>query len=167
MKWLEEEVQLSEESGRQSPGVPVREVEEQRKLMLLVSGQTREPGKKEKYAGNVRLLLTVPGTGLLTAMRFLAEIENINRFEDTDHFAAYPGLVPNRHNSGEVKNDGEMTRRVMRLGYKLYLRCYGGCLLLKLGRNEVLGGSFPMRSQADKSYLFKIIKDTACPPPLL
>jgi transposase len=111
MKWLKEEVQLSEESGRQSPGVLVREVEEQRKLMLLVSGQTREPGKKGKYAGNVRLLLTVPGTGLLAAMRFLTEIENINRFENTDHFAAYPGPVPNRHNSGEVKNDGEMTRR--------------------------------------------------------
>jgi transposase len=111
MRWLKDEVQLSEESGRQSLNVLIREVEEQRKLMMLVLRQIRVLAKKEKYVSGVRLLLTVPGIGLITAMRFLTEIENINRFENTDYFAAYLGLIPNRHNSGEVKHDGEMTHR--------------------------------------------------------
>jgi transposase len=44
-------------------------------------------------------------------MIFLTEMETVERFENTDHFAAYVGLVPNRHSSGDVKNDGEMTFR--------------------------------------------------------
>ena len=52
-----------------------------------------------KYLSNVKLLKTVPGTGLLTAMHFLTEMETLERFEDTDHFAAYVGLVPDRHHS--------------------------------------------------------------------
>jgi transposase len=111
IRWLKEEVHLSQESGQGSLELMIREVEEQRKLMLQVLRQIRELAKKEKYATDVRLLLTVPGIGLLTAMRLLTEIEDINRFENTDYLAAYAGLVPNRHNSGDVKNDGEMTFR--------------------------------------------------------
>ena len=66
---------------------------------------------KEKYAVNVNLLKTIPGIGLITAMTLLTEIETIERFEDTDHFAGYVGLVPIRSSSGEVTKDGEMTFR--------------------------------------------------------
>ena len=111
LRWLKEEVELSEESGRQSLNIMVQEVEEQRKLLLLLTRQIQSLAASEKYASNAQLLKTIPGIGLLTAMTLLTEMETVERFENTDHFAAYVGLVPNRHNSGDVKNDGEMTFR--------------------------------------------------------
>ena len=111
MRWLKEEVELTQETGRQSLDILIQEVEEQRKLILLVTKQIKSLSTSEKYAANTKLLMTIPGIGLLTAMTLLTEMETIERFEDTDHFAAYAGLVPNRHNSGEVKNDGEITSR--------------------------------------------------------
>jgi transposase len=111
MRWLMEEVNLSEESGKQSLTILIQEVEEQRKLLLQVTRQIKSLAASEKYASNVALLKTIPGIGMLTAMILLTEMETVERFEDTDHFAAFVGLVPNRHNSGDVKNDGEMTFR--------------------------------------------------------
>ena len=49
--------------------------------------------------------------GLITAMTLLTEIETFERFEDTDHFAGYVGLVPTRRSSGEINNVGKMTFR--------------------------------------------------------
>jgi transposase len=111
MQWLKEEVQLSQESGKQSLDIMLNAVEELRKLLLLITRQIRTLSMSEKYASNVNLLKTIPGIGLITAMTFLTEIETVERFENTDHFAAYVGLVPTRSNSGETKNDGEMTFR--------------------------------------------------------
>ena len=111
LRWLKEEVRLSDESGRQTLDIMIREVEEQRRLLLEISRHIKHLSEKEKYSSNVNLLKTVPGIGLLTAMHFLTEIETVGRFENTDRFAAYVGLVPDRHNSGDVKNDGDMTFR--------------------------------------------------------
>ena len=111
MRWLKEEVQTAEESGKQSLHLQIQQVEEMRKLLLLVTRQIKSLAANEKYASNVKLLRTMPGIGLITAMTLLTEIESVERFEDTDHFAAYAGLVPDRHNSGDTKKDGEMTCR--------------------------------------------------------
>jgi transposase len=111
LRWLKEDVQLCEESGMQTLNILLQEVEEQRKLLLLTNHHLRNLARQTKYASNVKLLLTVPGIGLISAMTFLTEIETIERFENTDHLAGFVGLVPNRHNSGEGKREGEMTRR--------------------------------------------------------
>ena len=111
LRWLKEEVHLTEESGKQTLSIMIQEVEEQRELLLQISKQIKQLSEKEKYSLNVKLLKTVPGIGLLTAMHFLTEMETLERFENTDHFAAFVGLVPDRHNSGEVTNVGEMTFR--------------------------------------------------------
>ena len=111
IRWLKEEVQLTQESGKQSLDILIQEIEAQRKLLLLTTRLVKSLAASEKYASNVALLRTVPGIGLVTAMTLLTEMETVDRFENTDHLAGYVGLVPNRHNSGEVKKDGEMTFR--------------------------------------------------------
>jgi transposase len=105
LRWLKEDVsiQLKEESGKQSLSILVQAIEEQRKLLLQVNLHIKALSAKEKYASNVHLMKTIPGIGLTTAMIFLTEIETIERFENTDHFAGYVGLIPNRQDSGDVK----------------------------------------------------------------
>lgn len=111
MTWLGEEVSLKHESGTQALKILVQEAEQQRKLLLEVLLKIRLLSRSEKYAQNIALLMTIPGIGLITSITFLVEIEDILRFENTDHFAGFVGLVPNRHSSGTKTNDGEMTFR--------------------------------------------------------
>lgn len=111
MKWLEEEISLQHDSGTQALKILVQEAEQQRKLLLEVLKKIRLLSLSEKYAKNIALLRTIPGIGLITSITFLVEIENIDRFQNTDYFAGFVGLVPNRHSSGPKTNDGEMTFR--------------------------------------------------------
>jgi transposase len=42
----------------------------------------------------IKLLRTIPGVGLTTAMTLFAELVDIRRFSNLDHLASYVGLVP-------------------------------------------------------------------------
>lgn len=53
----------------------------------------------------------IPGIGLITGITFLVEIEDISRFQNTDKFAGFIGIIPSCHSSGERESKGEMTPR--------------------------------------------------------
>ena len=111
MKWLNEEVSLQHDSGTHTLKILVQEAEQQRKLLLEVLHKIHSLASGEKYAKNIALLRSIPGIGFITAMTFLTEIEKVDRFEDTDHFAGFVGMIPSRHSSGEKDKNGEMTFR--------------------------------------------------------
>ena len=111
MKWLTQEVSLGHDSGNQTLKILIQQAEQQRKLLLDVLRKVRLLSRCEKYARNVALLIAIPGIALITAMTILTEIENIERFVNTDHLAGFVGLVPNYHSSGQKANNGEMTFR--------------------------------------------------------
>lgn len=111
MKWLNQEVSLGHDSGNQTLKILILEAEQQRVLLLDVLRKIRLLAGSEEYARNVALLRTIPGIGLIVAITFLTEIENIERFLNTDHLAGFVGLVPNYHSSGEKTGKGEMTFR--------------------------------------------------------
>lgn len=46
-------------------------------------------------------LMSVPGVGTVTALRFAATVDRIGRFEDAHSLQSYLGLVPGEHSSGE------------------------------------------------------------------
>lgn len=56
---------------------------------------TQDPDKAE----DIKLLLSIPAIGLLTACHFLAEVD-VSRFSQASQLAAYAGLVPTEHSSG-------------------------------------------------------------------
>jgi transposase len=111
MKWLSEGITHEYVSGAVSLKLLVEEAEQQRKLLLKTTQQIQILAKSEKYATNMSLLRTIPGIGFITAITFLTEIEKIERFKNTDHFAGFIGLIPNRHASGSKEGKGEMTFR--------------------------------------------------------
>lgn len=111
IKWLTCEVSMGHDSGNETLKILVQEAEQQRTLLLDVLRRIRVLSANDKYAKNIALLRTIPGIGLITAMTILTEIENIERFENTDHMAGFAGLVPNRHSSGDKAKNGEMTFR--------------------------------------------------------
>jgi transposase len=58
-----------------------------------------------------QLLLTVPGVGILTATALVAFVGNIQRFHSGRDFAAYLGLTPREHSTGQARRLGSITKR--------------------------------------------------------
>lgn len=70
-----------------------------KQVMLLIKESIRKNGWEEDY----KHLLSVPGVGPITAATLLAEIMDINRFENQDKLASYIGLAPAVISSGESR----------------------------------------------------------------
>lgn len=67
---------------------------------------------EEKANGSAEAirLMSIPGVGPMTALCFLAVVDNISRFEDARSFGAYLGLVPREFSSGGKQRLGAITR---------------------------------------------------------
>src|ERR1700687_3871877 len=67
-------------------------------------------------------LMTIPGVGQLTALAFVAAIDDPSRIRRSRDIGAYLGLVPRRYQSGEVDYVGSISkcgdRRVRTLLYE-------------------------------------------------
>ena len=89
----------------------IRIGEGQREELLKLNKQVRDLSQTGKYNGNYNLLLSMPGIGLVTAMSFLTQIGDINRFPRLDDLCEYVGLVPRMYGSGDKLQVGKMVRR--------------------------------------------------------
>lgn len=67
----------------------------------------------------VRRFMTVPGVGPITALCYLATIDDPTRFDKSRNVGAYVGLTTRRYASGEIDRTG----RISKCGDAL-LRCY-------------------------------------------
>lgn len=83
----------------------------QRKELLSVNRQLRDLSKSDYYKQDTEILLSIPGIGLITAMTFLTEIGDVNRFKSLDCLCSFVGLVPTMHNSGDKVVNGKMIKR--------------------------------------------------------
>lgn len=113
LKWLREEVLPSLD-------LAVRAVLEQLvdQYEQLITSQAkldraiRELSRAPRYALACEKLRQIKGVGMLTAMSFLTEMGDLNRFENRREVAAYLGLCPASHESGEKNNrKGRITRQ--------------------------------------------------------
>ena len=59
----------------------------------------------------IELLQTIPGCGKVTAWTIRAYTDDIARFKESKHYAAYAGLVPWVRNSNETIHHGRITKR--------------------------------------------------------
>ena len=110
INWLKD-LPLKEESLRQVLDNYIQIGQIQRKELLLVNRQIRVLSEKSQYKTNFKLLVAIPGIGLITAMTFLAQIGDIKRFHRIDDLCNYVGLVPRMYGSGEKMRTGKMVKR--------------------------------------------------------
>ena len=108
--WLMKDVQLLSDT-RTSLDLLIRQVEVIRGSLLEATRQLRMMSQTERYKRRHDLLRTIPGIGLITAMCILVEVCDVKRFHNENQFAAYLGLIPTSHSSGEKVVHGEKTFR--------------------------------------------------------
>ena len=90
-----------------------------------------------KRSDPCRRLMTIPGVGVLTAVSFVAAIDDPARFSRSSGVGAYFGLTPRRHQSGKVDRDGKISRCGDALT-RTYLFEAAGTLLSRVARWSAL-----------------------------
>ena len=63
-----------------------------------------------RYDDNVRLLLTVPGIGMQSAVQIMSMIIDVKRFPDEEKLCSYFGMAPRVRDSGGKEHHGRMTK---------------------------------------------------------
>lgn len=93
------------------------------KLLLEVNREIRDLSEEERYKKEFDLLVSVPEIGRINAITLLTQIENIERFKNTDSLASYIGLIPNSYSSGEKEQMGEITFRGQKILKRILVEC--------------------------------------------
>ena len=107
-------------------------------VMTAVAAIDADMRRMTRASAACRRLMTIPGVGQLTALAFVAAIDDPSRVRRSRDIGAYLGLVPRRHQSGEVDYTGGISKcgdgRVRTLLYEaanVMLTRYKGQLKLK------------------------------------
>jgi transposase len=108
--WLEQ-IKQTQESGKKAFDVLLTEVKSLRASLLSINRAIREMSRSEAYRRSVKLLIIIPGIGLITAMTLLTELADIHRFNNIDQLCSYIGFVPNMNNSSDTIKETNITSR--------------------------------------------------------
>jgi transposase len=107
-------------------------------VMTAVAAIDADMRRMTRASAACRRLMTIPGVGQLTALAFVAAIDDPSRIRRSRDIGAYFGLVPRRYQSGEVDYAGGISKcgdtRVRTLLYEaanVMLTRYKGQLKLK------------------------------------
>lgn len=77
-----------------------------------LDGVVAKLARSERYAKACRKLLLMPGVGVLSAMTFLTELGDLDRFANRRQIAAYLGLAPAAFETGQCHDrKGHITRQ--------------------------------------------------------
>lgn len=108
--WLRT-IRLTTEFGHKVLLNTLETVEQLRSTLLNVNRELRKLAKNEPYIHQIKLLVSIPGIGLIVAMTILSELECISRFKNLDQLCSFLGLVPTTKSSDENKRIGGITPR--------------------------------------------------------
>jgi transposase len=81
-------------------------------LSVLIDKQTRilkDLAKTPLYRERVKILTSIPGVGVITAMEILLELQDVARFRRAEQLAAYVGLTPSQYTTGDKVRMGRIT----------------------------------------------------------
>lgn len=104
---------LREHAGRTSQTLPFH-VEQQLKLIEMVVAHVREADRQVKRIACehpiCRRLMTVPGVGPVTAVWFLAALDQVARFRSAHRVQSYLGLTPGENSSSDRQQRTGITK---------------------------------------------------------
>ena len=104
---------------------------------LQIADLDRKALRLARNDAQVRRFMTVPGVGAITALCFLATIDDPTRFKRSRNVGAYLGLTTRRYSSGEI----DWTGRISKCGDKMlrsYLYEAANVLLTRVAKWSVL-----------------------------
>jgi transposase len=110
LTWLQE-LKVEQSSLKQTIDGYVAIGQLLRKELLVANRRIRELSQEDRYKSDFEFMFSIPGIGLLTAMTYLVQFGEINRFKSLDELCNYVGLVPSMHGSGDRMVTGKLIKR--------------------------------------------------------
>lgn len=112
-RWSQQFLNFLAEQGKDKValGMLLEEFNMLRGLERQAMAALRRIFKHERYINLMKLLLSVPGVGFLTAAQLLTEIGDMKRFKKFDELCFYVGLIPGTQSSGETVHADRRTSR--------------------------------------------------------
>lgn len=110
IQWLNRQ-QMHCETGRAALQSLLRQLRMYREELVDINRQIRKLARTDRYRHLVEVMMSIPGIGLISAMTWLTELIDINRFSRFDCLTSYVGLVPRQHSSGEHEGGGGLDHR--------------------------------------------------------
>lgn len=111
LHWIEEQANGDDDLG-DTLLLMLEEAKVLRVLLLKTERKLRELMWSREYKERSELLRSITGVGPLTAMLFLLEVGDVNRFKTFDQLNRFVGFCPDSHSSGEAqKHTGLSLRR--------------------------------------------------------
>lgn len=103
------EKSMTREKNRLESGIHDKSIQRQIKQMLGLLEEQKQQTQSEieellkqdaSLLEQARLLVTIPGVGRITAVKFLAEVQDFQLFDSAAKLAAFAGLSPSKKQSG-------------------------------------------------------------------
>jgi len=104
---IREEIKLIDEISRSSIEALISSLEALELSIVKLDKMLVVEGKKD---ADCKLLTTIPGVGIITAMTYKATLDDPKRFEGSGAVGAYMGLTPKQYASGEVDRHGSISK---------------------------------------------------------
>jgi transposase len=79
-------------------------------LLEAIKNFDKEIAMQTKECPQAQLLMTIPGVGPITSLRFIAEIGDVARFSRSKSVGAYVGMTPRQYSSGETQKQGRISK---------------------------------------------------------
>lgn len=105
------EIEFREPTAKYSLEVWIKNLEGLTLQLKQLDQHLLRLSKEASWAGQMELLLSVPGIGQVSGLILLSEIGEISRFKQLDQLCGYIGLIPEVKASGETEHMGSMTKR--------------------------------------------------------
>ncbi|MEL6980713.1 MAG: IS110 family transposase, partial [Pseudomonadota bacterium] len=86
-------------------------IEARRAILERIKDLDRRIRAIARESRPVRLLMTAPGVGPITALSVVSAFDDAGRFRSSSSAGAYLGLAPRRCESGETSRQGRISRR--------------------------------------------------------
>jgi transposase len=110
LSWIEQQVQEDPEL-KDTILLMLEEVRLLRTLLLKTEQKLRDLMRSEDFIHASTLLRSITGIGPLTAMLFLLEVGDVNRFKSFDALNRFVGFCPDEHSSGQKQRHTGLTIR--------------------------------------------------------
>lgn len=82
-----------------------------RDVLTQIASLDRRIRSIAKRNETVRLLMTAPGVGAITALAVVSAFDDASRFRRSSSVGAWLGLTPRRYESGEISTNGRVSKR--------------------------------------------------------
>jgi transposase len=120
IKWLSG-IKFKTSSGNIQMASYLRELEFLKAEKKDIQKHLAELMKSDRYKEESQILASMPGIGGVAAATILLEVDNFARFESTDKYVSFLGLIPTEHSSGEKQKTGNLIRRCNKPLRKVYI----------------------------------------------